>query len=417
VGSERGAFTPLMGAGSLILGVIVLGGVSVGRLAAVKQDSQHAADAAAMSAVQLVRDRGMPFDAAAQAAAEATGSANAKLPVSYTWTVTERPDSVDIEVTTAIAVAGGVAMIGGDRTVRSAATAAIRQSRFDEADRRLPKLVLILDYSGSMNAPFFGGGDTKINVLENSVAGLLAADLMIDYGAAFYSGGVFATVGIGPGAPAQINNVMAANGAGGVTNTAAALGAGRNLLTAAENTGRYALLVSDGAPCCSADSVTQAKNTAPSLWDNDITIFTLEIRDNPPVASLAQFMTDVAGSPSSRGDAAFHFVAESAADLVDKFKKIVAEIVCAIGPITPAPTDAATLRVFLKSGTTERRVSLLNDLPTYAPGDDLADHTDEEAFIFNFAEQKVHLSERACNAIIDSGDDAIVRFDSPYLID
>ena len=43
------------------------------------------------------------------------------------------------------------------------------QTRFDEAERRLPKLVLVLDYSGSMRLPFSGGGARAIDVLEDSV--------------------------------------------------------------------------------------------------------------------------------------------------------------------------------------------------------------------------------------------------------
>jgi len=404
--SQRGAITPIVGAAVLALSAMVLGGAYVGRLSVIRADSQRTADAAALAAVQIIRDRGLPLTGAGQAAAEAAGSRNSALPVNYAWTIVEDGDSVDIEVNTTITVEGP-ALFGGQRTVSSRAVAQIAQSRFDEADKRVPKLVLALDYSGSMNSPFVSGG-IKIDVLEDSVRGLLNADLEVEYGAAFYSSNVFRSVGIGAGAPANINGIMNAFGAGGVTNTAAALAASRDLLTPTPNTGYHVLLVSDGAPCCAGNSAALARNVANTLWDRDITIFTLEIRDNPPIASLAQFMTDVAGSPSSRRDPNFHFVAESAADLADEFRNIIATIVCNVGPVTPVPQDPTTVQVYLTAGGVERPVERV-------PAGTVGDFPGEERFDYDPASQIVRLSPTACDAVVDAGDDIVVRFDRPSL--
>lgn len=399
---QRGAFTPIMGAACLLLGMLTVGGVSIGRLTLVRTDSQRCADAAGLAAAQLVRDEGMPFDGGQRARAELVANGNTDFPVVYTWDVEETPDAVDIEVTAAIDVSTPF----GIKTVSSRSKARVAQSRFDEAERRLPKLVLVLDYSGSMSLPFVGGG-SKIAALEASVAALLARGLMIDYGGVFYSSSVFRTVGIGPSAPGAINGIMATYGAGGGTNTTAALLAARNLLTPTDDTGWYVLLVSDGQP----NSPSSARNAAVNLWNNGITIFTLEIRDSPPIPALAVFMTDVAGSPSSRRDPSYHFVAETAADLADEFDRIVASIVCRVGPLDPAPTDTSTMHVYLDGAGGERPVDMV------PPGGDLADFAEQERWFYDAGNQTVRLTMAACDAVIEDGDDIVVRFDSPTLVE
>jgi hypothetical protein len=411
IAGQRGAFTPLVGGASLVLAALALGGITVGRLAAVKRDTQRAADGAALAAAQLIRDRGMPFDAAIRASAEDVGRGNSSQPIAFGWTVSQDADSVNIEVTASIDVTGPtMIMSGGQRRVTSRARAEVSQSRFDEAERRLPKLVLALDYSGSMNSPFSGGGGRAIDVLEASVQTLLDADLTIEYGAAFYSTSVFRTVGIASGAPATISSIMATYDAGGSTNTAAALNTSRNLLAAVPDTGRYVLLVSDGEPCCGGGAFAAARAAANNVWASGGTIFTLEIRRSGSSAALDQFMTDVAGTPASRGDRNYHFVATSAADLLDEFESIVASIVCSVGPLSPVPADTASLRVYLASGGGGERA-----VPSVPPGGDLADFRTEERFRYDAGTQTVRLTETACDAVIDDGDDIVVRFDKPTL--
>lgn len=406
---QRGAFTPLAGAAAFVLAALALGALTVGRLAAVRADVQRAADAAALAAAQLVRDRGLPFDGTIRSAAEDVARRNVRVPVTFAWAVSQDADSVNFEVTARATVTGPTLILSsGTAEVEGRAAAQVSQSRFDDAERRLPKLALVLDYSGSMGWPFEGGG-IKIDVLEDSVSQLLARGLRVDYGGVFFSSNVFRTVPIGPSAPAQIQAIMDAYGAGGATNTAAALLAARNLLTPTDNTGWYVLLVSDGAPCCASNSVSAARNAAVALWDSDITIFTLEIRDNPPNPTLAALMTDVAGSPTSRRDPNYHFVASSAADLVNRFEDIIANIVCTVGPLDPPPADPASLRVYLASGGGERPVAAV------PPGRELADYRSEERFRYEPADRKIRLTEAACDAVLDAGDEIVVRFDRPTL--
>jgi hypothetical protein len=404
---ERGAVTPTMIVAALLLCVVAMGAITIGRLAAVRADAQRAADAGALAALQIVRDRGMPFDASARAAAEALARRNAALPARFQWRVTESADTVEIEVTAAIDVdQPTLVFAAGAAEVRGRSVARLPQRRFDDAERRLPKLVMALDYSGSMALPFSGGGARAIDVLEDSVEGLLGAALDIDYGAAFYSSGVFRTVGIGASAPNQIVSTMNAYDAGGSTNTGAALTSARNLLLAAPDTGRYVLLVSDGEPCCESDAFARGRAAATALWNAGVTIYTLEIRRSGSSAALDQFMTDVAGSPSSRRDPNYHFVATSAAALVDQFRNIVASIVCKVGPVSPAPSDPTSLRVYLEQGGAERA------LPAT---DDLARDRALERYRWERADATVRLTAAACDSVLDAGAEVVVRFDRPAL--
>lgn len=405
--AQRGAVTPAMIVGALLLCVVAMGGITLGRLTAIRSDCQRAADAGSLAALQVIRDRGLPFDAAARNAAEALARKNSPLDVRFTWQVTDTPDAVDIQVVASIDVDTPTMVFNsGSAEVRARAKARLPQERFDDAERRLPKLALVLDYSGSMDLPFTGGSQKAIDVLEASVRGLLNADLDIDYGAVFFSDNVFRTVPIGAAAPGQINSIMNSFSSGGSTNTAAGLNAARNVLAAAPDTGRYVLLVSDGEPCCDSNSFSAARAAGTSIFNAGMTTFTLEIRRSGSSAALDQFMTDVAGTPTERGDRDHHFVATDAATLISQFQDIVASIVCKVGPMSPAPSDPSSLHVYLTQGGSERAVPPTLDLT--------ADRT-LERFRYEPADQTVRLTAAACDAVLDAGADIVVRYDRPAL--
>ncbi len=404
---QRGVITPAAGVAALVLCTLSIGVLSVGRLVAARQDAQGAADSAALAAADIIRERGLPFAGQARASAERVARSNSKRPIDFRWNIAQTADAVQVSVATSIDV--NLPRLAFSQTTKAAqanAKTELSQKRFDDAERRIPKLVLVLDYSGSMALPFSGGGARAIDVLEDSVEGLLNANLMIDYGAVFFSSNVFKTHAIGPSTPAQIINTMSRYDAGGSTNTAAALSRAANILSAAPNTGRYILLVSDGEPCCSSSSFSAARAAAQAAWGRDVTIFTLEIRRSGSSSALDHFMTDVAGSPTSRRDRNYHFVATSAAALVNEFRNIVANIVCKVGPMNPGPSDISSLRVFLTNGLSERAVPATGDL---------AADRGIEAFRYNAPDQTIRLTETACDAVIDRGDDVVVRFDRPTL--
>lgn len=394
--------TPAIVSGTLLMAVISLGAITVGRIEVVKSDVQRAADAGTLAALEVVRERGLPFDAASRTAAEAIARGNTPASIALTWEVRESATRVDITAIASTSVDTPVLVwTGGTTEVRARSTSSLPQIRFDSVERRLPKLALVLDYSGSMDLPFSGGSQRAIDVLEDSVDALLGAGLEIDYGAVFFSTDVFKTVPINAGAPNGIVNAMNQYDAGGGTNTAAGLSSTRNLLLAAPDTGRYALLVSDGEP----NSRDEARAAADRMWDDGLTIFTLEVRRQGSGAALDQFMTDVAGTPSSRGDRNYHFVASSASDLVNEFRRIVSTIVCKVGPITPAPSDPSLLRVFLRDGGDERILQATNDL-----GRDTA----LERYLYDAADRSVKLTATACDAVLD-GANLVVRAAPPAI--
>lgn len=405
---QRGAVTPAIIAATLAMSVVSIGGITLGRLAVVRSDAQRAADAAALAGLQVLRERGMPFDASARAAAEAIARGNSPNPIRIAWTVTESATAVDITAIASIDVDTPTLVWNtGTTETRARSVARLPQTKFDTAERRLPKLTLVLDYSGSMSLPFSGGTQRAIDVLESSVGALLNAGLEVDYGAVFYSTSVFRTIPITASAPNQIMTVMNSYDAGGTTNTAAGLNSARGIALAAPDTGRYVLLVSDGEPCCAGNDFANARSAATSLWNAGLTIFTLEIRRSGSGAALDQFMTDVAGTPASRRDRNYHYVATTAGALVTEFRRIVSTIVCKAGPLAPAPADPASLRVYLRQGGVERSLPVT---------DDLGRDRDLERYRYESADQSVRLTSRACDAVIDGAASIVVRHERPGVI-
>jgi Mg-chelatase subunit ChlD len=406
---ERGSVTPLLALGALALAAMAVGGATVGRLGAVRGDAQRAADAAVLAAGRIVQEEGLPFDAGKRARAAAIASRNSKLPVTFAWQVVDGATAVEFTVTASIEVdVPRLIYTSGKTTATARARGKVAQTKYDEVTRRLPKFVLVLDYSGSMSATLPGsGGKSAITVLEESVSGLLDLNLDIDYGAAFYSTSTFATVAVGPGAPNAIRNTMATYTAGGATNTASGLNTARNILAAAEDTGRYVLLVSDGQPN-EGGGAPGARNAANNVWNLGGTIFTLHIDwSGGSDSSLANFMKSVSGTPSSRGDAAYYYRATDSNTLKETFKNIVASIVCAVGPLTPPPASAADLRVFLRTAAGAER-----PLPAVP---DLAAAGMIEAYRYDPGTNTVRMTATACTAVLDDGDDIVVRTSQPTL--
>jgi hypothetical protein len=401
---EHGAITPAIAVATLLASVLSIGGITIGQLAVNRADAQRAADAATLAALQVVREQGLPFDTNKRLAAEAIARGNSGRDIRFAWSVTESATSVDITAVTAIDVDTPLLVFSNSSTeVRARSVAKLPQTRYDSAERRLPKLALVLDYSGSMDLPFSGGSARAIDVLESSVSGLLNAGLEIDYGAVFYSTNVFRSIPVSASAPNQIITTMNSYDAGGNTNTAEGLSVARNVLLAAPDTGRYVLLVSDGEPSGGSNPFGQARSAANDIWNAGMTIFTLEIRRSGSGPALDQFMTDVAGTPSSRRDRNYHYVATSASDLVDEFRRIVSTIVCKVGPISPAPADASELRVFLRQGGAER------PLPLSA---DLAADRDLERYQYEPGDASIRLTSRACDAVL-GGANMVVRHERP----
>ena len=426
---ERGSVMPIMLVLTVALATLAIGGAAVGRMVAVKLDSQRATDAFCLAALHIVRERGLPLRPADQANALTIGALNSNLPT-HTGEITtsETATHVNLACTwhTEMAIER-VLDATGITSVGSRASAQLSQTVYDEATRRLPKLVLVLDYSGSMNQRLPGGGGaTAIQVLEESILNLLAdPEIELDYGAAFYSSTNFAEVAIGPAAPAQIAANIAARGAGGATCTSCGLNTARALLAAADDTGRYVLLVSDGAPNYGGGA-GGSRTAADALWAIDATIITLHIDwSGGADVGLANFMRSISGPPDAHPDSDYYRAAADAATLVATFRDIVASIICTVGPITPLPTDPTTVRAFLRSGGGEVPVPQVPDcadpVPPGAPPDgvinarDLAFCRDGLYSLYDAPSGKVKVTRAACDRVRDFGDDIVIRFGAPSL--
>jgi Mg-chelatase subunit ChlD len=391
----------------LALSVVAMGGVGIGRMVAVRRDAQRAADVSATIAADLIRQRGVPFTDATRTSAETVGRGNSALPMGFVWTVQQTETSVDIKVATSVELdVSRLVWPSGRQTVGGRAGARILQQRFTTADRRLPKLVLVLDYSGSMNLAFSGGGypasTPGIRVLRDSVVGLLTAGFEIELGAVLYSSSTLGTpFPISGTVPNALVQTVRLQPAGGGTNTADALTRARALFTSTRNTGYHILLISDGAP----DNVAAARAAAEAAWNDDITIHTLEIRRAGSSQALDDFMTAVAGEPSRRGNPLYHHVAQNAATLVDKLRGLEASVVCQAGPVTPAPADAASVQVFLEESGVERKLEVAADLSV----------RDRDGYQYSPTNQMVKLTKRTCAAVIEGGNPLIVRYDGATL--
>jgi Mg-chelatase subunit ChlD len=406
--AERGGFTPVAAAVVFVLASVALGGATLGRMVVVRGEVQRAVDTTALAALKLINARGFPFDTTLRAAAEAVGNKNSSLPLRYEWTVTDTDRELSFRVRARVDMpVPKLVMEAGAVTIVASATGSVPQRRFDTATRRLPKLVLVLDFSGSMDARIRGGGGKRaIQVLKDNVRSLLDADFPIRYGAVLYSNSAFASVPVGDAAPASIKRLLDRYGAGGGTCTSCGLYQANNLLaTAGEDTGRHVFLVSDGQPNVGGGE-GGARAAAGTLWRLNASQRTLHIdwstgRDR----RLADFMKSVSGSPVFHPDPTYYYRADSADALRKIFQRFVAEILCSVGPISPAP-EVATLKVFLRTPGGEER--------SVPPEEDLASSS-IEAYRYDTPSQTVRLTDKACHAILDDQHQVVVRSGEPAL--
>ena len=285
--------------------------------------------------------------------------------------------------------------------LQATAKAAITQENFDEAERRRYKLVLVLDYSGSMGAGF-GGGGSRLDVLKRAVNGLLDRDFEIDYGMVMFSSDVIDTVSIGPNAPADIRREIR-RGADGSTNYNAAINATRGLFNAVDDFGENVLFISDGAPTAGGDPYPNADR----LRDSGVTFFTLNIGGG---AAQADLLKDMSGSRERPGDEDYYFEARNEQQLMDTFAAIIANLLCSVGPLSGAIDRPELLRAFLRdpAGVETPMLNRPN----------LADEAVARTLAFNYdpVERKVRLSKAACDRVTDGDDEVILRYGQTNLV-
>lgn len=410
---ERGSATPLVVFSTVVVAIIGIGGATIGRVVAGRTDAQRAADSSALATADLIRLEGMQ---AGREDALALGQRNSRAAdVAFAPHVTETPDSVIVAMGSELDVsAPRFVNSGGAVTVGARAAAKIGQFIQADVEWKYPKLVLVLDYSGSMAETLRGGGGQAIDVLEDSVRKILDEGMKIDFAAAFFESALAGFVPFPPqGSLDQIRNQLDQLGPMGGTCTSCGLAKAYELLDGQDATGYFVLLVSDGGPNAGGGP-EGAHASARRLWDDlHATIFTLHIDySNGSDSSLAGFMKSVSGPPGHKPDKhkGHYFPVSDASSLDEALHGILASIVCTAGPIPLEQTidDPETVRVFLRDQ--------LGNETKLPPLEDLATASDEYGFQYDAETRVVRMTFSTCESLTSAGDKVVVRFNRAKLI-
>lgn len=292
----------------------------------------------------------------------------------------------------------------GNEQYRQDATAEIEENQFTEIEERRPKLVLVLDYSGSMSLDF-GGGRSRMDALRDAIVGLIAQRLRVEYGLVMFTTGVVNRVPIdADDRQIDILDAIHDRGPGGGTKYGDAIGLATSMLTNTEDTGWYILHVTDGYPNDGAGPSLRAADAARA---RDVGIFTLNVGGGNAQRDL---LIQMAGTRDDRGNPDYYFAAGNDAQLQATFRQIVSSILCSIGPLNPVPDlDRGELNVFMVERDGD-------ELPlTRTPN--LGDNANALAYNYIRDENKIRLTQRVCDEVLDNGASITARYGSPVLVD
>lgn len=176
------------------------------------------------------------------------------------------------------------------------------------------------------------------------------------------------------------------------------------MLTPLENTGYYILFLTDGAP----GDHPAGQNAANRARNRDITVFTVKVGN---VAGVDGLLQDMSGPPGGPGQAGYYFTVENNAQFQAVFRSITGNILCTIGPLDPVPAqnlEPNEIHVFIrKADGTEERMRYSNSL---------GDLEDEYAYKYRRDENKIRITQKACDEVMDEGAKIIARYGSASLV-
>ena len=402
----------VVGLVTILLTTLLAGAIYVGQLAVEKEEMRNTADALAMTGAAIYARGGeAALNGHAGFNRVMTGGSNLSGGWNFSYRVerVEQPDgSFKVRV---------IPELSGERSFQNqllgadpftfqmgeSSSAETTEIIYDEVERRLPKLVLVLDYSGSMAAQF--GGTSRIDALRTAVFGLLDQELDVEYGLVLFDAGVSTVVAVDDDRRQDdIRNAMLGRGPGGRTNYADPTRRATQLLLNEENTGYYILFVGDGEPNAPNNARRSALDASNAARGSDVSIFTLFI--GSPTANTRGLMIAMGGGPQDPGDPRYHFEAGNNAQLQEEFRRIIAEIVCTIGPLEPRP-DPEYMFVALRDRNN-----------TETPLDesfDIVGDRDRMRYQYVADENKMRLTARACDHILDDGAALIIRTGRPRM--
>lgn len=266
-------------------------------------------------------------------------------------------------------------------------------------EQRKPKVVFVLDYSGSMST------NNRRGQLINAVKTFISGDFDMDYGVVLFSSNVLQpSVNINRGAGHNADVVRRIDGqpAGGSTNYSAPIGVAANMLRQQDSQELYIIFVSDGFPNEGAEPVgfvnQNIRNVgAPACINKNgpekcITIYTLGVED----ASFEK-MVAISGNAATPANQRSQYYREARANQVTAaFNEIIANILCKYGPINPAPTQKE------RSNMTVH----LNNMVLKTSDD----------FEYNAATNEIQFFDEACDHILENGGNITIRYGEPRLI-
>lgn len=422
--SEHGGVAVLIAVMVPAIVAIGVGLVLVGNVTTLRQRLQYATDAVAADGALVAKRQGLasptqpnvqsgayawlPSAAATQAAFARSRDGN--LPLGGTqpypsWTMQRLADGSDWAMS-----ASALQMPYAGLIIRAQAQYRMRQLRSISPHRRPPGVILVLDYSNSMNKQ--GSGGTAIQLLRNAVVQFLngLTPDFVNLGLVIYGSNVYATVqpelSSASGNFANIRNQIN-EGASGDTDTADAINTATQMLTALpENFGRNIILISDGEPCCSGNATNAAIAAATSAKSGALVqIYTLSVHHAGTTGNPDATLASIA-SPG----AAFTVAAVGIADLLQQFS---AQPLC---DLTPGgdPNDAYA---FLRNEGAGQEQPLLRYATTAdmtCPGQSPPCRT------YGYVDQtspfpRVIFSSQACSDVFSGQRSAVARWGLPVL--
>jgi len=394
---------------SLIISAMALAWF-VGRAAVHKHEVQTAADSVAQSAALGLQRDGMGFANRIETYRPAwEGNTISQLPTLPALDMRYDAATKLLNITATVdrplqAQVPGLGQPPGLR-VRGVSQVQVHQEELTDVNRNIPKLVLVLDYSGSMDASF-GGGQTRLQALRSAVNTLLDMNLEIHYGLVLYSDDVLGTVAVSDNSVAAIRGAIG-RGAANMTCSSCGLNRAGELLRATDVKGRHGLSGSDGLPNNGGGTGGMTTAADRLRMNDDTTVLSLEIKSTG--AGLEAGMKRVAGPKGDPdgNDPGHYFAASNSAALRDTFREIVANILCTAGPLAPAPVrqpdGSYLIYTFLRdAGGAE------------SPVHDQHGVSNPGAASYDQATQMLRIPYAPdCEKILDRAASLVVRYDQP----
>ena len=434
---ERGVVTVLMMQIAIITFLFMWAVIYIGQMANKREEMQMAADNLTASIATIARKQGIAAICDHPALAYALRSNIGGDPNNPAWamqittpcgamvrTVDDGAGAQHLEITADIQTLhlppvrlfGEMLHFNDPKRLVTHSVITVPQSNLRDVERKLPRMVLALDFSGSMAncfdsgaPPCPGGKPTRIEALRTAVNILLDVE-NIEFGGVLFDDGLVEWVDeISDDGPHRddIHDMTVDNDPDNGTNYEAPLRKAADLLAFDDGPGKgYILLVSDGSP-----NEGNALHGANAAWLRGYTIITLSIRDigQPPLAD----MVNVAGEPGNPGDRNYALAAGSADELRATFRRIAGEVLCRLGPLNPEPDADEDIFAFLID-----RQARETRLVPYAGLAEIRDHADDGVLGYAHLrdENKVILTAAACDLVLEQGAYIVARLSGESLV-